>query len=115
MDGWRTAYGFRTFGHYDVVLTLYGPGGGYDSSTGRITLFTDAEGHGRFDKPFAHTIVHEMVHIGIQKRIVEAKQLTHSDKERLVDRVCLLAFDDLLPGYKVQKIRRSTRSSPAKR
>lgn len=103
MEPWRT-WGFVTFDRYEVVLTLYGPGGSYESSTGRVTLFVDRDGKGRFGKPFAHTIVHEIVHIGVQKGIVEEKKLSHPDKERLVDRICVVAFADLLNGYRVQKM-----------
>lgn len=94
-------WGFKLFDHYQVLLTLYGPGGSYDPDTGTIILFTTPEG--RFKKPAVHTIVHEIVHIGIEELIVQRLQLTHSEKERVVDRICWLEFADILPDYKTQK------------
>jgi hypothetical protein len=43
-----------------------------------------------------------MVHIGIEKNIVKEYQLTHWEKERVVDLICSLAFGDILHNYKLQ-------------
>jgi hypothetical protein len=90
----------RLYDRYQVVLTLYGPGGSYDPRRGRIVLLTTRDG--RFKRPGSHTIVHEMVHLGIQGTIVERFRLTHWEKERVVDLICLRRFGDLLPGYRMQ-------------
>ncbi len=43
-----------------------------------------------------------MVHLGIERPIIARYGLTHEEKERLVDRVCVVAFTDLLPEYAIQ-------------
>ncbi len=47
-------------------------------------------------------MAHEMVHIGVEHIIVERFGLTHPEKERLVDRICMVAFPALLPRYRAQ-------------
>ncbi|MEO1415924.1 MAG: hypothetical protein AAFW00_11615 [Bacteroidota bacterium] len=87
---------------YEVVLTLYGSGGSYDPESGIITLFMTKEGAFKRYLDPASTLVHEMVHIGLEKTIVEKYQLPHQEKERLVDLFVSLMFGDVLPQYKVQ-------------
>ncbi|MEL6633228.1 MAG: hypothetical protein AAFQ83_17310 [Bacteroidota bacterium] len=87
---------------YEVVLTLYGSGGSYDPESGVITLFMTKEGTFKRYLDPAPTLVHEMVHIGLEKTIVEKYQLPHQEKERLVDLFVSLMFGDVLPQYKVQ-------------
>lgn len=95
------SWGFKVFPRYEVLVTLYGPGGSYDSERGRITLFTTSEG--RFKRSSGiEVVIHEMVHIGIETRIVRPFGLTHLEKERLVDRICATRFRKLLPSYVVQ-------------
>jgi hypothetical protein len=94
-------WGFKVFLHYDVVLTLYGPGGHYNPRTGKVTLKTMLDGRFKRGDPL-HTIIHEMVHIGIQENIVERFNLTHWEKERVVDLVCSIKFGDILRGYRIQ-------------
>jgi hypothetical protein len=43
-----------------------------------------------------------MVHLGIEGPIVRRFGLTHPEKERLVDRICVVAFGDRMPGYETQ-------------
>lgn len=43
-----------------------------------------------------------MVHIGIDKNIVKKYQLAHWEKERVVDLICSLAFENILNNYKLQ-------------
>ena len=45
-----------------------------------------------------------MVHLGIQEHIVNKYQLSHWEKERLVDLICSTCFADILPKYHLQKI-----------
>ncbi|MCW5818255.1 MAG: hypothetical protein KIT84_45070 [Labilithrix sp.] len=99
---WSSRWGFTSAPRYEVVLTLYGPGGSYDPDTATITVLTTPDG--RFKKEPLHNLVHEMVHIGIERPIVRRFDLTHHEKERLVDRLCIVAFADLLPGYQPQPL-----------
>lgn len=96
-------WGFKTFPRYDISLTLYGRGGSINEDTGRIILMTRPDGSFKRSHP-AHTPVHEMVEIGIKKCIVDKFGLTHSEKERLVDKICMIEFGSILPGYKEQEI-----------
>jgi hypothetical protein len=94
-------WGFVIFPSYEVLLTLYGPGGSFDAERGSVILFTTRDGRFKRKTGF-EVVVHEFVHIGIQKRIVERLGLTHWEKERLVDRICAVRFRTVLPGYVVQ-------------
>lgn len=93
---------FQTFESYEIVFTLYGTGGSYDPETGRITLFTNPQGDFmKYDNP-VNTIIHEIIHMGIEQSIVQRYQLNHGLKERLVDTIVYLLFGELLPEYKIQ-------------
>ena len=92
---------FKVFHHYDVVLTLYGPGGHFNPRTGKVVLKTTLDG--RFKRgDHLHTIIHEMVHIGIHENIVKRFQLTHWETERVVDLICSIKFGDILRDYRIQ-------------
>lgn len=86
---------------YTVVLTLYGPGGSYDPSTGTITLFTTPDGRFKGGGG-AHTIVHEMMHIAVEENIVQRFDLSHWEKERLVDVLTQRELGHLLTSYQLQ-------------
>jgi hypothetical protein len=101
-DGWARHWGFELHPRYEVVLTLYGPGGSYDPDRATITVLTTPEG--TFRKEPLHNVVHEMVHLGIERPIVRRFGLSHVEKERLVDRICVTAFPELLVGYRVQPL-----------
>lgn len=92
-------WGFKIFPQYKIQLTLYSPGGRYWADLGTIELKVDQRGlrQGTF-----RTIVHEMVHIGIEAIIVQKFHLSHWEKEGLVDTICSLYFSDLLPDYQMQ-------------
>ena len=56
-----------------------------------------------YEQP-ANTIIHEIVHLGVETSLVQRYQLSHPMKERLVDTIVYLLFNDLLPQYKVQNM-----------
>lgn len=93
---------FRTYANYDIVFTLYGSGGSYDPNTGVITLFTTKQGAFKNYKNPANTIIHEIVHIGIENSLIQKYSILHMQKERIVDKFVYLMFGDLLPQYKIQ-------------
>jgi hypothetical protein len=64
---------------------LYGLGGRYNLSTATVTLLTTEF----LKKPASETILHEIVHIGIEETIVNKYRLSHWEKERLVDLICM--------------------------
>ena len=97
-------WGFKIFDKYEVLLTLYGPGGRYYffKNHGFVELLTTARG--TFGcHPGYETIIHEIVHLGIEEIIVQKYRLKHWEKERIVDLICSLYLKDLLPKYKVNE------------
>ncbi len=85
---------------YTIVLTLYGPRGNYDPSTATVNLLTNEKGDFR-KKHVEEIILHEIVHIGIEESIVKRYQLTHWEKERLVDLICYHYLNQILPEYRM--------------
>jgi len=85
---------------YQILLTLYGPGGRYNPEKGIVIILSAAKRMGRKNR--AHTIVHEIVHIGIEQNIVQKYHLAHWEKEHLVDLICTLYLHDLMPDYDMQ-------------
>lgn len=97
----KDLWDFKVFSKYTVVLTKYGPGGSYNPDTGKIDLFATKEGKFKGGDP-VETIVHEIIHIGIEESIVKKFRLTHWEKERLVDLLVKTLFAKELPGHKLQ-------------
>ncbi|MEM6297784.1 MAG: hypothetical protein AAF740_03745, partial [Bacteroidota bacterium] len=97
-------WSFKTFDTYTVNLTLYGPGGSYDPDAGSILLFTTPDGGFKSYKNPVNTIIHEIVHIGIEKSIVQKYNAPHPMKERIVDHFVSLNFKEYLPDYQMQNM-----------
>lgn len=95
------SWGFKVFPQYQVQLTLYGPGGSYNYEDGTIIMLTRPDGTFKREPPY-QTVIHEIVHIGIEETIVQHYQLSHPDKEHLVDLICSIYFADLMPYYRMQ-------------
>lgn len=98
-------WGFKLFDTYYINLTAYGTGGSYNYSNGTVTVLTDSTGKFNFNP--TQTIAHEIIHIGIEENIVKKYNLTHIEKENLVDAYCLNVFNKLLPNYKVQNFKKT--------
>ena len=101
MEKWKK-WKFKLFTTYQVKLTAYGPGGSYDFKHGNIIMKTNE--NGEFGRVPYHTIVHEIIHIGIEESVVKKFELTHVEKEGLVDSICVNYFNDLLIDYSVQNL-----------
>jgi hypothetical protein len=101
----QTNWNFKIKQSYDILLTLYGPGGNYEwrSDVGIVKIKTSFGSYVRSKESYAKTVVHEIVHIGIEKDIVQKYHLSHWEKERLVDLICSLYLKDLLPWYENQE------------
>ncbi|MEO0576624.1 MAG: hypothetical protein AAF004_14260 [Pseudomonadota bacterium] len=97
-------WGFRVHARYPIMLTLYGPGGSYDPDSGTITMLTDTQGGFRQYANPLNTLIHEVVHIGIEESIVRQFSVPHGLKERLVDTFVTLHFAEALPDYRVQQM-----------
>lgn len=93
---------FKEFEFYQVNLTLYGPGGSYNPDEGSILIYSTPNGQFKNYKNPANTIIHEVVHIGIEESIISKYNVPHSLKERIVDTFVSLNFGQYLPDYKIQ-------------
>lgn len=93
---------FQRFPKYSIKLTLYGPGGSYNPEKGEIILLTDTTGNFKGNKSPVNTIIHEIIHIGIESSIINKYDLSHCIKERIVDRFIQVYFDENLLDYEVQ-------------
>ncbi|MEO1517084.1 MAG: hypothetical protein AAFV95_18820 [Bacteroidota bacterium] len=101
-DSWN--WNFHSFDTYQLVFTLYGTGGSYDPDSGLITLLTNQNGNFmQYDNP-ANTVLHEIVHMGIEQSIVQRYNLPHGSKERIVDTITYILFKDKLTKYKIQNM-----------
>ena len=99
LQKYKELWEFKTFEEYNICLTKYGPGGSYGSKIGKVTMLTRR--NGSFIREAAEdTVVHEIVHIGIQGCIVKKYSLTHWEKEAVVDLFVQILFGDLLVDYK---------------
>jgi len=94
---------FKVFSQYLIAITKYGMGGSYSFETGKITMRLKENGTFYLQQPH-HTVIHEMIHIGIEEVLVIKYKLTQPEKERLVDRMVLTLFADLVPDYEFQRI-----------
>ena len=100
--GWK--WGFKIFDTYQINLTLYGPGGSYNPDEGSILIYTTPRGQFKnYDNP-ANTIIHEIVHIGIEKSLIQKLNVPHTLKERIVDQIAALCFKKYLPDYRIQEM-----------
>lgn len=94
---------FKTFDTYNICLTKYGPGGSYNSNTGKVVMLTDINGNFKESSP-ENTVIHEIVHIGIETSLVKKYMLTHNEKESLVDLIVQHYLGSEISTYKVQKL-----------
>jgi hypothetical protein len=79
-------------------VTKFGTGGSYNAETGKVILLAGKDGIYGKRHPGAKAI-HEFLHTGVEDTIVEPYQLTHHEKERLVDRIFFSGFVDIIPEY----------------
>ncbi|MGB5822244.1 MAG: hypothetical protein WBG90_22370 [Saonia sp.] len=98
----RWNWKFKEFDIYQINLTLYGPGGSYNSDEGSVLIYTTPNGgFKQYNNP-VNTVIHEIIHIGIEESIVDEFQIPHTLKERIVDTFISLNFLNYLPDYRIQ-------------
>jgi hypothetical protein len=95
---------FKLFPTYQVNLTLYGSGGSYDPDRGSIIIFATRDGRFKQYKNPANTIIHEIVHMGLEYPIIRKYKVPHGSKERIVDTFVWLHFKKHLPEYYIQNM-----------
>ena len=102
LDKLNFKWDFKEFSVYPVNLTLYGPGGSFNPDEGSLLIYTTTKGQFKnYDNP-ANTIIHEIIHIGIEESIISKYTVPHALKERIVDTFVALNFGQYLPEYKIQ-------------
>lgn len=81
-----------------VILTRYGPGGSYWLPNRVVVkIYNDK-------RDILETIVHEIVHLIIEKPLINKHQIPHREKEALVDYLMTTKkMSQVFPGYRVQK------------
>lgn len=97
------SWGFKMFPVYEVRLTAYGPGGSYNYKEGNIIMKTKRDGGFGKRTPLS-TVIHEIIHIGIEDPVIQKIKLTHIEKEGLVDAICFNYFSDILTSYEPQEL-----------
>lgn len=97
---WR----FKTFETYQIHLTLYGSGGSYNPENASILLFTNTEGGFKNYADPAYTLIHEIVHLGVEASLIQKYQVPHAMKERVVDSIVFYFFGESLPEYSRQEM-----------
>lgn len=95
---------FKEYDTYQVNLTLYGSGGSYDADRGIITIFTTPEGKFKQYKNPVNTLIHEIVHIGMEASIMRKYKVDHGLKERIIDTFVMHHFKKYLPEYRIQNM-----------
>ncbi len=93
---------FKSFNKYTITLTLYGPGGSYNHKKGSVLIYTTPEGKFKQYADPLNTLIHELVHIGIEDSLIQKHKIPHSMKERIVDKLVYTCFGKELPDYRVQ-------------
>jgi hypothetical protein len=100
-------WSFKFFNDYKISLTLYGPGGEYRPSDGEIIMLTTNDGKFRRGSNPLDTIIHEMVHIGIEDNIIQRFSIPHKIKEQIVDIFVQFHFKQIIPNYQIQNFGRN--------
>src|SRR3989338_3488586 len=83
---------------YTVFLTKYGSGGSYDAQSGKVIVNIETRGK----EKIIGTIVHEIIHTGIEYLIV-SYDVQHWHKERLVDLIGKKYFPGLTPLQNIKE------------
>ena len=105
-QNYNKLWNFKYFDEYRILLTLYGPGGEYSPSSGEIIMLTTKNGEFRRSSNPLETIIHEMVHIGIEECIIQKFDIPHKVKEQIVDYLCcfILIMCFQIITYKILRV-----------
>lgn len=104
LQEYHELWDFRLFPEIHLKLTLYGPGGEYNPYTATIIMLTTPEGQFRRGSNPMDTIIHEMVHMGIEESIIQKYNIPHHQKEQIVDLFVQQHFQEILPDYLQQNL-----------
>ncbi len=89
-DNW----GFKLFDDYIIHVNVYSRMGMYDYLSGGVHI-------GVPYVPWPHKyldyiFIHELLHIGIEEAVIKRFDLSHEEKERIVDNLCLYVMDGIM-------------------
>lgn len=87
------AWGFKVADSYKILLTRYGSVGSYNDRSNVVYTGVTSEGVVLRNNP-ARTPIHEMTHLFLEQ-LVEQYNLSHEEKERLVNGVCTTLFPEI--------------------
>ncbi|HOZ55613.1 MAG TPA: hypothetical protein PLH29_00030 [bacterium] len=96
----KEKYNLEIFSTYEIIFKTYGMGGTYGVGADRGKVILRKNDNPDFN--YGITCIHEMIHIGIEKSIVQEHDLSQSAKERLVDLIIREDFGDMAPTYVMQ-------------
>lgn len=100
MESYAGEFSFALPEQVTVVVTKYGVGGSFDVNSGRVVVMMKPDG--TLQKPAAHLVVHELLHIATDEAYAKCFKLTHAQNERFIDLLCRDMFGDLLRDYRMQ-------------
>ncbi|MBU0757087.1 MAG: hypothetical protein KKF44_03400 [Nanoarchaeota archaeon] len=103
LEEFRDNWGFHLPEEYTIIVSKYGVTGSYitDENKGIIRLINGEISDYRAKK----SPLHELVHIGIENLLVLGFDLTHEEKEGVVDALCSYIFRErkVFPRYMAEK------------
>lgn len=90
------AWGFKIFSEYEIALDIFSVGGKYQPR-GQKGIVILGLGAG-FSAQEMRTVVHEMLHLGIEELIINPRGdkpvVEQEEKERIVDNLCIYVLGD---------------------
>lgn len=98
-------WNFDLFSEYIISLSLYGTSGAYYSTENEGVIILRTNEYGIFKRGLdpSATVVHEIIHIGIEHPIIKNFNLEHNIKERIVDKFLAHHFSDMFPEYELKE------------
>lgn len=101
----NTSWGFKIYEKYIIDLDYFGTGGKYDNENGRVICGLKC---GQIpEERMIGTIIHEMVHLGIEDLIINPEKTTtprirKEEKERIVDNLCIYVMDGIIDSKRMK-------------
>jgi len=102
LQEYHECWNFKLFEEVKILLTQYGPGGQYNPYTSTIIMLTTPSGMFRRGSNPLDTIIHELVHMGLEEAIIQKYSIPHHLKEQIVDLFVQQHFQEILPNYPQQ-------------
>ncbi|MDR2337151.1 MAG: hypothetical protein LBE20_00690 [Deltaproteobacteria bacterium] len=85
------SWDFKIWREYRIDINCYRAGAGYHAKFGVVDFGYCGDNFWKVSV----TLVHEMLHLGIEEIIVQRFKLQQEEKERIVDNLCIYAFNEI--------------------